>query len=374
MKLQVFVWSDLFETGVELIDSQHQALVDLINQLGEGVMQDRPDRAGDVLERLKDYAVYHFSAEEAWSVEHGQPPAALAAHHDQHQGFLGQVLWFAHGWQQGDPAQGEALHRFLSAWLVAHILGEDRQMVQRLASRPGSELAQSIERLRANFLTSVRTFTNLMELRGGQLAGHARRTADLARKLAQQLRLDPATAQQVFLGALLHDVGKIGLPDDMLGKPVAALKGVELEMYRAHCVTGEAALLAIGDLHGAVHAVRSHHERWVGRGYPDGLAGELIPLETRIVAVANDMDSRAARHHRGAPPVAGRGTQPGQGQPGRALRPAGGRGAAGGARTRPGARSARCRAGAADDLLGPAAGHDAHPRPGHVRRHAAAGR
>ena len=52
MKLQVFVWSDLFETGVELIDSQHQALVDLINQLGEGVMQDRPDRAGDVLERF----------------------------------------------------------------------------------------------------------------------------------------------------------------------------------------------------------------------------------------------------------------------------------------------------------------------------------
>lgn len=332
-KLQTFVWSELFETGVKLIDSQHQALVDLVNQLGELVMQARPEHAGDVLQRLKDYASFHFSAEEAWSVEHGQPPEALAAHQDQHQNYLSQVLTFAEGWAGGDPVQGEALHRFLSAWLVAHILGEDRNMVRRLSQLPGSRLspppvlgageqvlleaagnlhralgglAQDLERqvaartaelevtnqrLRSNFLTSVRSFTNLMELRGGQLAGHARRTAELARKLANQLGLEPAVGQQIFLGALLHDIGKIGLPDEMLGKPVALLKGDELRLYREHPVAGEAALLAISDLHGAVHAVRSHHERWDGRGYPDGLAGEKIPLEARVVAVANDMDS-----------------------------------------------------------------------------------
>ena len=332
VKLQVFVWSELFETGVELIDDQHQVLVDLTNQLGDAIVSNDVAQGQVVLERLKAYTQYHFEAEEAWSIQAGQPPQALAAHRANHAGFLTEVLKFADGWT-GASEQAQSLHRFLTAWLIAHILGEDRNMVRRLSQEPGSalatpcelgdgekvlleaannlhealgamaqglerqvqertaELERSVQQLRTNFLTGVRTFTSLMELRGGMLAGHSRRVADLARKMALHLQLAPAMVQQVFMGALLHDIGKIGLPDDLLGKPVTRMSGEELKMYRGHSASGEAALIAMPELHGAAHAVRSHHERWDGRGYPDGLAGERIPLEARLIAVANDLDS-----------------------------------------------------------------------------------
>lgn len=330
MNLQHFPWSALFETGVPLIDSQHRVLVELTNQLGDSLMQGQTDPVAETLERLKAYAAQHFTDEEAWSLEAGQPAGALAAHHAQHASFSAQVMQFANG-GTGDPEQGVALHRFLCGWLVAHIMGDDRRMVQHLSQQAGSrltppaalgdgeqllleaasnlhhalgglandlerqvkartaELELSNQRLRSNFLTSVRTYTNLLSLRGGQLAAHSRRTADLARQLARQLGLDPVSTQQVFLGALLHEIGKIGLPDDLLGKPVALLKGHDLTMYRAYPVVGETALMAIADLPGAIRAVRSHHERWDGRGFPDGLSGEQIPLEARIVGVASDI-------------------------------------------------------------------------------------
>ncbi|WP_082877166.1 bacteriohemerythrin [Hydrogenophaga crassostreae] len=331
-QLQVFVWSELFETGVELIDSQHKVLVDLTNRLADAVMNgDDPQESLAVLERLKEYATLHFSAEEAWSVQAGQPPQALTAHHATHGGFLAQVLRFAEGWD-GGKTQAQALHRFLSAWLITHILGDDRTMVLRLSQQAGSplaspsvlgvgekvmleafhnlydamsgmaqdlerqvqvrteELAQSNQRLKRNFLTGIRTFTSLMELRGGMLAGHSRRVADLARKLAVLLKLDGDTVQQVFLGALLHDLGKIGFSDELMGKPVTQMTGHELSLYRSHAVNGEAALIALDDLHAASLVVRHHHERWDGKGYPDGLQAERIPLEARIVAVANDFD------------------------------------------------------------------------------------
>lgn len=330
-QLQVFVWSELFETGVALIDSQHKVLVALTNRLAAAVAKGETQQGLDVLAHLKDYAARHFAEEEAWSVQAGQPPRALVAHHATHERFLEQVLRFADGWQ-GDPAQAMALHRFLSAWLIAHILGDDRQMVQRLSQQPDSALSAPVElgagekvlleashnlhealsgmaqdleqtvkarteelhesnrRLRRNFLTGVRTFTSLMELRGGLLAGHSRRVADLARQLAVSLKLESEVVQQLFLGALLHDLGKIGLPDGLLGKPVTQMNSAELSLYRAHAANGEAALIAMEDLHGAAQVVRHHHERWDGKGYPDGLAAERIPLEARIVAVVNDLD------------------------------------------------------------------------------------
>lgn len=331
--LQMFVWGELFETGVELIDSQHKVLVDLTNELAYALMAGDSPQGLSVLEALKAYAAYHFSAEEAWSVEAGQPPHALASHRTTHDGFLTQVVRFAEGWGTDNGHEhAKALHRFLSAWLISHILSDDRNMVQRLSQQVGStvlapavlsvgekvlleashnlhtalsgmaqeleqkvhtrtaELAQSNQHLRNNFLTGVRTFTSLMELRGGMLAGHSRRVADLARRLADFLKLDKETVQQVFLGALLHDIGKIGLQDDLLGKSVTQMSSRELSLYRAHAANGEAALIAMEDLQGASRVVRHHHEQWDGEGFPDGLSGEKIPLEARIVAVANDFD------------------------------------------------------------------------------------
>lgn len=152
------------------------------------------------------------------------------------------------------------------------------------------ELRKANEHIKASFITSIKVFANLIELREGAIAGHSRRVAELARKLAKRAGMDAAAVQDVFLAGLLHDIGKIGLPDTLLSRAVAEMSGPELLRYRKHPQAGEHALMALSELAQAARLVRSHHERFDGKGYPDGLAGEQIPLGARIVAVANDYD------------------------------------------------------------------------------------
>lgn len=152
------------------------------------------------------------------------------------------------------------------------------------------ELRQAHEQLKTSFTTSIKIFANLIELRGATLAGHSRRVADLARRIARQLGLAAAETQDIFLAALLHDIGKIGLPDLLLSKPVAAMSGDELGQYRKHPAKGEQSLMALAELHNAAAIVRSHHERFDGKGFPSGLSGLAIPLGARILALANDYD------------------------------------------------------------------------------------
>ncbi len=152
------------------------------------------------------------------------------------------------------------------------------------------ELRKAHEKLKASFLTSIKVFANLIELRGGVLAGHSRRVADVARKIALRMGLSAPEAQDIFLAGLLHDIGKIGFTDDLLAKPVSHLTGEELGAYRKHAARGEQALMSLTEVQGAAAIVRAHHERYDGTGFPDALAGLAIPLGARILAVANDYD------------------------------------------------------------------------------------
>lgn len=152
------------------------------------------------------------------------------------------------------------------------------------------ELRKAHEKLKSSFLTSIKVFANLIELRGGALSGHARRVADLARKIAVKMNVGAGEAQDIFLAGLLHDIGKIGFSDAMLAKPVTHLSGDELGIYRKHPLRGEQSLMALEELRGAAALIRSHHERFDGQGFPDGLAALAIPLGARILAVANDYD------------------------------------------------------------------------------------
>jgi response regulator RpfG family c-di-GMP phosphodiesterase len=152
------------------------------------------------------------------------------------------------------------------------------------------ELRKAHDKVKTSFLTSIKVFANLIELRGSNLAGHSRRVADLARKIANRMELSPADSQDVFLAGLLHDIGKIGLPDLLLVKPVPQMTGEELGLYRKHPIKGEQSVMALEELRGAARIVRSHHERFDGQGYPDGLMGDSIPIGARILCVANDYD------------------------------------------------------------------------------------
>ncbi|GAB5604914.1 HD domain-containing phosphohydrolase [Sideroxyarcus sp. TK5] len=154
-----------------------------------------------------------------------------------------------------------------------------------------SFLEAAHEKLKQGFITSIRVFSNLIEMREGGMAGHSRRVAELSRAIAWQMEMKEPDVQDVFLAALLHDVGKIGFPDYLLVKPFSTLTAEERGAVIKHPAKGQTALMALEQLHNAAKLIRSHHEHFDGSGYPDRLAGLEIPLGARIIAVANEYDS-----------------------------------------------------------------------------------
>jgi putative two-component system response regulator len=148
------------------------------------------------------------------------------------------------------------------------------------------------ERLLAPTLASA--LANAIEARDSYLHGHCERLASLAVRLAELLELPPEEVETIRLGAILHDVGKIGIPDRVLLKP-AALDDDERRIIETHTEIGDKLLEPLELLAGARPIVRHHHERWDGDGYPDRLAGDTIPLGARIVAVADAVEVMSER-------------------------------------------------------------------------------
>ncbi len=146
-------------------------------------------------------------------------------------------------------------------------------------------------KLKIGFVGTVQAFAGLVEMRGMNLSGHARRVADHARILARMMELDEAEQQNVLFAALLHDIGKIGMPDAALDRPLSALTAEMRAELMHHPVRGEQALMQIEQLRGAAKLIRHHHENYDGSGYPDHLAGLAIPMGSRILAAANEYDA-----------------------------------------------------------------------------------
>jgi diguanylate cyclase (GGDEF)-like protein/putative nucleotidyltransferase with HDIG domain len=128
------------------------------------------------------------------------------------------------------------------------------------------------------------------ELRGPHIGRHSKAVARIARRVGSRLSLSPEQMRALELGALLHDLGKIGVPDYVLSKS-DRLTEEEHEVLRSHPALGVRMLARIAELAPAAPVVRHHHERFDGRGYPDGLAGEDIPLVARVVSVADAFDA-----------------------------------------------------------------------------------
>lgn len=145
-------------------------------------------------------------------------------------------------------------------------------------------------RLKTGFINVVQAFSGLTEMRGKNLSGHSRRVADHARTVAREMGLGEAEQQNIVFAALLHDIGKIGLADNILERPLAALDSHERAELMHHPERGQQALLQIEQLKEAALLVRHHHELYDGSGYPDHLAGLAIPLGARILAAVNDYD------------------------------------------------------------------------------------
>ena len=124
--------------------------------------------------------------------------------------------------------------------------------------------------------------------------GHARRVADLALAVAEALGWDEARLDVVRSGSLLHDVGKLLLPTELLGKP-GPLSESELEEVRTHPAAGARLIAGTPEARDALPCVLYHHERWDGLGYPAMLDGPLIPIEARLVGLADAFDAMTSR-------------------------------------------------------------------------------
>lgn len=180
------------------------------------------------------------------------------------------------------------------------MLGEARQEERepftaekmQLARSIGEQAASALERvkffeqLEDSYFQTVLALSNAVEAKDTYTAGHAQRLAEMAVAVGREMDLGAAELEDLRYGAILHDIGKIGIPDSILLKP-GPLTAEEWAVMRTHPVIGAQILAPVPRLAGAAEIVRSHHEQFDGNGYPDGLAGERILLTARILAVVD---------------------------------------------------------------------------------------
>jgi putative nucleotidyltransferase with HDIG domain len=190
---------------------------------------------------------------------------------------LGAALWMRH------PLARDVLFADLMVWEWARRLWVER----RLASAQRALDSELAPQARAEALSDL---ARLLEARDAYTHGHSRRVARHALRIAHALHVPAAEAERIWTAARMHDVGKLYTPREILNKP-GRLTDPEFEVIKRHPVDGADMLADVDGDPEMVAIVRSHHERLDGRGYPDGLAGNDIPLGARIIAVADTFDA-----------------------------------------------------------------------------------
>lgn len=153
-----------------------------------------------------------------------------------------------------------------------------------------SMLDKAHRNIKMQYLGAVKSFSRLMELRSPLLVAHGLRVAELARLIAKEMNCDDEALQDIYVAGLLHDIGKLGLEDNTLFKPLVSLHGECRVALMKHPMRGQWAFQGLSEMTRVAAIVRHHHERYDGQGFPDGLAEKSIPLGARILAVAEDYD------------------------------------------------------------------------------------
>ncbi len=187
-------------------------------------------------------------------------------------------------------------HRRLGVLLLGEERSEAREPFTpekiRLARSIGDQTASALRRaelfheLGQSYVETVLSLANAVEAKDSYTGDHVQNVARMALDIGHELGLSEAELEALRFGAILHDIGKIGIPDAILQKP-AKLTAQEWNIMRQHPVIGEQILAPIQHLRDAAKIVRHHHERYDGKGYPDGLGGEAIPLAARILTVVD---------------------------------------------------------------------------------------
>jgi len=279
----------------------------------------------DVLGRSVEVTTRVLGTERAalWIEEEGEPHDLVARAsfgYPRESDPTGQRRYpsaLAHKWLEGtepfvfessdleaiDPTQPERTIRFVVAPLklehnrvgaltatIGDRVLDDRQMrlLAGLAhqAKLAIESAEHYMSLERTFVSTVAALANALEAKDDYTASHARWITDMSMLVGRELELDRDALKRLELGALFHDIGKIGIPTEILQKP-GPLTDEEFEIVKEHPELGEKILAPIERLEDVRPIVRACHERWDGLGYPDGKAGTDIPVEARVVLVCD---------------------------------------------------------------------------------------
>ena len=203
----------------------------------------------------------------------------------------GSAYWRRH-------ASGDILFSDLLLWGWLR-----RRRTERRLGRADELLREAGEADSARKGELLRELGAALDAQDPYLDGHSRRVARYVTMIAQRMNLSDEQVERAKAAATIHDVGKLRIPEAIVDKP-GRLTDDEFEQMKQHAAAGGAMVECLGDPALAA-AVRAHHERWDGSGYPDGLAGEQIPIEARIISVADTFDAiTSARPYRAAKPHA----------------------------------------------------------------------
>lgn len=153
-----------------------------------------------------------------------------------------------------------------------------------------AELEASKGEIERGYIDSIAVFARIIGMRDGENSAQGERVAKAANLVAEQLELNDTQKKDLHYASLLHDIGKIGLSDDLLKTPYEQMDDKQKAHFQQHTVNGEALLVTLPPLHGAATIIRSHHEQFSGGGYPDQLKGEDIPIESRILLVVSEYE------------------------------------------------------------------------------------
>jgi putative two-component system response regulator len=174
------------------------------------------------------------------------------------------------------------------------------QNLERLVEERTVKLQQAYRKLKKAHLDSVKVLAEAIDAKDPYTRGHSDRVRRMSLQIATSLGLSEERVEALEYGALLHDIGKIGIKDEILQKP-GVLSTEEYQTIQEHPLIGVKIVEGIEFFKDKMPMIRNHHEHYNGRGYPDGLVGEAIPLEARIIAVPDAFDAMASlRPHRRA--------------------------------------------------------------------------
>ncbi|MFW6161416.1 MAG: HD-GYP domain-containing protein [Planctomycetota bacterium] len=176
---------------------------------------------------------------------------------------------------------------------IASLFESFQEMIDQ-SQRFADQLMDSNRALRDLLTGAVGALVNAIEANDGYTAGHSQRVADMACAIAREMGWIHPDVEQLRLGAMLHDIGKLGISHNILNKP-GSLDDGEWELIRQHPVIGSRILSAIPQCEDVIDIVQHHHEHFSGSGYPEGLAGEDIGMGARIVAVADVYDALTSK-------------------------------------------------------------------------------